>query len=76
MNIPFQDISTGGMAFAGFTDPGQSISSITINAGGDIIGVDGVLYSATAAPGPVPGAGLAGLAALALAGLYARTRHA
>ncbi|MGA9600928.1 MAG: hypothetical protein WBS22_11875 [Methylocystis sp.] len=28
------------------------------------------------APGPVPGAGLAGLAALALAGLYARTRRA
>jgi hypothetical protein len=29
-----------------------------------------------AAPGPVPGAGLAGLAALALAGLYGRTRRA
>ena len=29
-----------------------------------------------AAPGPVPGAGLAGLGALALAGLYARTRRA
>jgi hypothetical protein len=28
------------------------------------------------APGPVPGAGLAGLAALAIAGLYARTRRA
>jgi len=28
------------------------------------------------APGPVPGAGLAGLAALALAGLYERTRRA
>jgi hypothetical protein len=28
------------------------------------------------APGPVPGAGLGGLAALALAGLYARTRRA
>ena len=28
------------------------------------------------APGPVPGAGLAGLAALALAGLYTRTRRA
>ena len=27
-------------------------------------------------PGPVPGAGFAGLAALALAGLYARTRRA
>ena len=30
----------------------------------------------SAAPGPVPGAGLAGLAALALAGLYARARRA
>ena len=30
----------------------------------------------TFAPGPAPGAGLAGLAALALAGLYARTRRA
>ncbi len=34
------------------------------------------IFGAAAAPGPVPGAGLAGLAALALAGLYARTRRA
>ena len=33
-------------------------------------------YIASDAPGPVPGAGLAGLATLALAGLYARTRRA
>ena len=35
-----------------------------------------VARSAIRRPGPVPGAGLAGLAALALAGLYARTRRA
>ena len=33
-------------------------------------------FANSSAPGPVPGAGLAGLAALALAGLYARTRRA
>jgi hypothetical protein len=33
-------------------------------------------YIASDAPGPVPGAGLAGLASLALAGLYARKRRA
>jgi hypothetical protein len=75
LTIP-TDYYNGGLAFAGFTDPGQSITSITINSPGDIIGVDGVLFSASAAPGPVPGAGLAGLAALALAGLYTRTRRA
>jgi hypothetical protein len=37
--------------------------------------IDGVSLTG-AAPGPVPGAGLAGLGALALAGLYARTRRA
>jgi hypothetical protein len=46
-----------------------------------IYGSDNVLESLRSknyvpAPGPVPGAGLAGLAALALAGLYARTRRA
>ncbi len=41
-------------------------------------GVDNVSVMATSlgAPGPVPGAGVAGLAALALASLYARTRRA
>ncbi len=38
-------------------------------------GIGEISYSVSA-PGPVPGAGLAGLAALALAGLYARTRRA
>jgi hypothetical protein len=35
-----------------------------------------LIFAAIGAPGPVPGAGLAGLAALALAGFYARTRRA
>ena len=54
--------------------------------GGDPLGRDtgdtfelaqaqGVAFLGTA-PGPVPGAGFAGLAALAFAGLYARTRRA
>ena len=34
------------------------------------------ITNVSAAPGPVPGAGLAGMAALTLAGLYARTRRA
>jgi len=47
-----------------FSDP----SFVNVAAAGtQVIGV---------APGPVPGTGLAGLAALALAGLYARTRRA
>ena len=33
-------------------------------------------FTVPSAPGPIPGAGFAGLAALALAGLWARTRHA
>jgi hypothetical protein len=41
-----------------------------------IIVSPGVGNSPVSAPGPTPGAGLAGLAALALAGLYARTRRA
>jgi hypothetical protein len=34
------------------------------------------LQTSPTAPGPIPGAGLAGLAALTLAGLYARARRA
>lgn len=37
---------------------------------------DGASVTISGAPGPVPGAGLAGVAALALAGLYARARRA
>ncbi len=72
IKIPLID---SGMSFVGFTDPGASIFSVSINVTNDYIGLDDVLYSASV-PGPVPGAGLAGLAALALAGLYARARRA
>jgi hypothetical protein len=43
---------------------------------GDAATVTFVVVPPVGAPGPVPGAGVAGLAALALAGLYARTRRA
>lgn len=45
VNIPYG--ASGGMAFAGFTDFGQSITSVTVNAGLDIIGVDDVLVVST-----------------------------
>ncbi len=49
----------GGMAFAGFIDPGASISSITVNAvpscgNCDIIGVDDVYYSYAGSAVPEP----------------------
>ena len=74
--IPDGGLSEGGMSFAGFTDFGQSIVSVTINTGNgagfclncDLIGLDDVLFgteTATAAPEPVSlallGTGLAGI---------------
>jgi hypothetical protein len=54
-----------------FTVPGQySVDGGPPQSAGNI-NVDSAV-----APGPVPGAGLAALAALALAGLYAKTRRA
>ena len=44
----------GGIEFFGFTDSGQSISSLTINVLGDIIGVDDVRYVKAADPVPEP----------------------
>ncbi len=43
---------------------------------GDAATLTFVVVPPNGAPGPVPGAGVAGLAALALAGLYTRTRRA
>ena len=71
----------------GFTGPGiNTIEFLLNNTGNGIIGpvssgggptnsdfVGSVTFTA---PAPVPGAGLAGLAALALAGLYARAHRA
>lgn len=64
--------SSGGAAFVGFTDPGASIASVTINTGPscvttgcDFIGVDDVQYASVAAPEPssilLLGVGLVGL---------------
>jgi hypothetical protein len=41
--------SGGGIAFVGFTDPGNSIVSVRINTPGDITGVDDVRYVYTEA---------------------------
>jgi PEP-CTERM motif len=64
INISFYDGSfqsiaipiggSGGTAFVGFTDTSASISSVTVNALNDIIGVDDVRYSGGAAV-PEPG---------------------
>lgn len=45
----FDPVGTiGGVQFLGFTDAGASISSITLNAFNDIIGVDDIRYGPTA----------------------------
>jgi hypothetical protein len=51
--------SVGAVDFVGFTDAGQSISSVTINAGNfeqgaDFIGVDDVSYQSAPTPTPEP----------------------
>ena len=61
------DFNNGGTAFVGFTDTAANISSVTVNALNDIIGVDDVRYSfgtATPEPGTLMlfGSGILGLA--------------
>lgn len=52
-------------------------SSTTFNATQfEALAIAQITLTSASAPGPVPGAGLAGLVALALAGFYARTRRA
>ena len=75
----FQDYSVlGPQAYTG-------LETAPIFGNGSYTGTEGftnaaatytLTVGAVGAPGPVPGAGLAGLAALALAGLYTRTRRA
>jgi hypothetical protein len=67
LTIPV-DFTNGGMAFAGFTDSGESITSVTISSASDIIGVDDVLYGSSAIPEPASWAMmLIGFAGLGLA---------
>lgn len=58
--------NNGGIEFFGFTDSGQSISSLTINVLGDIIGIDDVRYvKASEVPEPTS-MGALGVGGLAL----------
>ncbi|HEV3137612.1 MAG TPA: PEP-CTERM sorting domain-containing protein [Pirellulales bacterium] len=60
--------SSGGISFVGFTDAGNQIASVTINALGDIIGVDDVRFGFVAST-PEPGTlTLLGLGLLAIGG--------
>ncbi|CAN3990809.1 hypothetical protein MCBRY_001629 [Methylocystis bryophila] len=60
-----------------FVDPYFSLPTDLANSGlYSIITSSGIGNSPLGAPGPTPGAGLAGLAALTLAARYARTRRA
>jgi hypothetical protein len=52
ISIPFSE--SGGLAFVGFTDVGASISSISINTSGDVIGLDDVRFGLLATPSAVP----------------------
>lgn len=70
VNLPNPGITVGGVSFVGFTDANKNISSITVNSGGDIIGVDDVRFIRTAAPmsTPEPGA-VAMIATMGLSGV-------
>ncbi len=77
--ISLKNVAAQGWTNYSFSFVGSGSDTLTLNFRND----PGFMYmdnfsvsSVSSTPGPVPGAGLAGLAALALAGLYARTRHA
>jgi hypothetical protein len=80
-DVPAGDSSDGGVSFAGFNDPGASISSITIFAGNpngwDDIGIDDVQFTpqpvTTTTPEPSSLTVLV-LAALGLGGLITTAR--
>jgi hypothetical protein len=60
INVPGSaDTSLGGVGFAGFTDPGKLITTITItasnNAGVDFIGIDDVRFVTPTTAVPEPG---------------------
>lgn len=66
--VPNPSSANGGITFVGFTDPGQSISAVTINSIGDILGIDDVRYGTVPEP-------TSALAELVLSGLLWRGRR-
>ncbi|MGP8271493.1 MAG: hypothetical protein ACLQLH_15610 [Terracidiphilus sp.] len=58
INVPGVTDGTGSVDFVGFTDPGKSISSVTITSGaggyGDYIGIDDVSYNLPGTVTPEP----------------------
>jgi hypothetical protein len=48
--LPLPSNTLGGVAFVGFTDVGQSITSVTISTIGDLIGVDDVRFGVAPEP--------------------------
>jgi len=72
---PSATISSGGWAFAGFTDFGASINSVTFNAYTDIISVDDIIFgNSSETPSTVPEPATMTLLATGLAGLAAIRR--
>ena len=71
--LPVPAANAGGVEFFGFTDPGKLITSITINASSDAIGLDDVRFTSVAASVPEPSS--IGLLALGLTSLVVITRR-
>ena len=68
LSMPDGSLSRGGTAFFGFLDEGAQIKRVTLDPGGDGIGVDDIRYGASAIPEPTTflllGTGLIGVAAV------------
>lgn len=82
ITLPNPGIGTGGVSFVGFTDFGQSISSVQVDTRtqtfplGDFVGVDNVRFSTIAvAPAPEPSSLLLFGSLLAAAGLWQAKRQ-